>query len=129
MLAAILEEDVEDAPPIHVDALPRSALEGARAHEGTLGASACGPLAAWLDPLVVAEDGVVLPWTYGIDRKFAIGDARSSRLSRMSAEYREAGLSKALAYAARVRDDVLDRKPWPYVNWFGELAVGGSIPA
>ena len=81
-----------------------------------------GKLATWIDPLVVEPDGAIVPWTYGIRRDLAVGMLDGTRPGEMMARYRQTGLLRALDHLREVRDSILLKHPWPYVNWFAALA-------
>lgn len=117
LLAAVVGRD-EPGPPIHVDVLPLGDLPRAPA---TLEPGA--PLAAIIDQLIVEPDGALSPWTYGIDRRLALGDLRREPLRTAIDRYRAGGLELALAHREDVRIRLQAGHPWPFVSWYAQLAA------
>lgn len=120
LMVDILRRDFP-AAVLQVDVVPREALEEA-ASRPPLPCILSHRLADVLDPLVVEDDGTVVPWTYGLDRRLALGNLKQHCLAELSASYRENGLHLALLHQRRVRDMILAGPKWPYVNWFEAIA-------
>lgn len=82
-------------------------------------------LARTVSPLVVEPDGVVVPFTFGMDRRFALGSIDTttsfdpSRIRSQVQGLREAAIRTTLD------------QPWPFFNWYSRLrdvaAGGGSL--
>lgn len=117
LLAAVVRRN-ETGPPIHVDVLPIGKLPRAPAK-----VEARGPLAAVIDQLVLEPDGTLSPWTYGMDRRLALGDLTRESLRNAIDRYRTGGLELALAHLEDVSNQLQACHPWPFVSWYAELAA------
>jgi MoaA/NifB/PqqE/SkfB family radical SAM enzyme len=107
----------EDGLPVEVDLLNRErlAVEPERIWPGLAeGPPSCAALA---DPLVVEPDGVLVPFTYGIHRRFALGHLLDPRALD------EAAAAWAARLAPLVRTAMASARalPWPYFNWYEHL--------
>ena len=108
---------------LHVDVLELEAVAS-----WSFGAGAAAPLARIIDPLVLEPDGTLAPFTFGAPRSLAIGDLRRETLAAAAARYRSlGGPQRAAAYLSTVRDRLVARHPWPFVNWHEHLA-GAAEP-
>jgi MoaA/NifB/PqqE/SkfB family radical SAM enzyme len=81
------------------------------------------PFAALVNPLVVEPDGVVMPLTYGIDRRLSLGSLVRERLRDMAARFRGAGLARLLEHQRAVSDALQADVTWPFVAWHAALAA------
>lgn len=81
------------------------------------------PFAALVNPLVVEPDGMVMPLTYGLDRRLALGSLGEERLVTLAARFRTAGLSRLLEHQRAVSDALEAEVSWPFVAWHAALAA------
>jgi hypothetical protein len=71
----------------------------------------------------VEPDGVVMPLTYGIDRRLSLGSLGRERLRDMAARFRGAGLARLLEHQRAVSDALQADVTWPFVAWHAALAT------
>jgi hypothetical protein len=108
--------------PVHLDVLSR---EHALVMEAGLTKAASQPLSHILDPLVIEQDGFVVPWTYGLDRRFALGSVEQTPLSDLLADYQTTGrLHQALTLRRKTAERIATDQPWPFVDWFSAMRGG-----
>lgn len=116
------------APPgldVHVDAVLRAQLAAWPERFCATGVVGTGDLGSWLPSLVVEPDGTVVPLTYGMDRRFALGNLADAPLPDLAACWLR---TSAPAFAEAVRlahQDVLATGA-EVVFWFEALAQAMS---
>jgi MoaA/NifB/PqqE/SkfB family radical SAM enzyme len=81
------------------------------------------PLAALIAPLVVQEDGIVVPLTYGFGRRFALGQLGPDFAGQLRA-WRHTGHPQFLRLARTVWESLADfDEERPFVDWYGRMAA------
>jgi hypothetical protein len=114
-LLSLAHRALSEKPVIEVDLLNREAL---RRDPGMVWPAWSGQqtLADVIDPIVVEPDGAVVPFSYGIHRRHALGWLQEVRLTNSIEEIsdRVGGLVSS-AIAAALEEE------WPYLNWYEKL--------
>ncbi|MFI5973103.1 radical SAM/SPASM domain-containing protein [Streptomyces sp. NPDC051452] len=75
-------------------------------------------LSSWLSPLVVETDGTVVPFTYGFDRRFALGNLHETPLSAQARTWDPAPFRDL---CRRVHADLASDYGPAFVNWYDEV--------
>jgi MoaA/NifB/PqqE/SkfB family radical SAM enzyme len=126
-LGAALLAAAAFAPPglvVHVDAVLREQLAAWPERFAALGSAADPRLASWLPSLVVEPDGAVVPLTYGLDRRFALGSLAgpgTAPLRELAASWVGGGDAAVFAGAVRRAWQRVVAGPAEIVFWFEEL--------
>jgi len=85
------------------------------------------PLGRLLSPLIVEEDGTVVPFEYGIDRRCALGSISTERLSLLARRWRTspAGYAALRDRCAELQQALASERP-AVIDWYAELARLGA---
>jgi MoaA/NifB/PqqE/SkfB family radical SAM enzyme len=139
-LGAALLAAAAFAPPglvVHVDAVMREQLAAHPERFAAGGTAGGARLGEWLPSLVVEPDGAVVPLTYGLDRRFALGSLTAPggpSLRDLAEAWVAGGCADRLAQAVRRAWAGVVAGPAEIVFWFEELtrlvaAAAGPLPA
>lgn len=81
------------------------------------------PLADLVSPLVIENDGFIVPIQYGFSRGYAIGNLKTGSLSQHAAEWKTGIYPSFLQLCRKVFHNLLDidRSDQPFANWYGEI--------
>lgn len=85
---------------------------------GGQAAGQAGRLSSWLSPLVVETDGAVVPFAYGFDRRFALGNLHEEPLSAQARAWDPAPFR---GLCRRVHADLSGEHGPSFVNWYDEV--------
>lgn len=117
-VAVALVGQLQDAVqfPIHLDLLDLATL---RNHPARFFATArpAGALGAWLHPMTLAADGLVLPVTHGTPLGFALGNLHDAPLPELAARWEEECLDAFLAASAAVHEQLVRGDEGPVFDW------------
>ncbi|MGX4735975.1 radical SAM protein [Kitasatospora griseola] len=75
-------------------------------------------LSSWLSPLVVETDGTVVPFAYGFDRRFALGNLHEAPLSAQGRSWDPAPFR---SLCRSVHADLAGEHGPAFVNWYDEV--------
>jgi Fe-coproporphyrin III synthase len=86
-------------------------------------------LASLARPLVLEDDGTVVPVTYGFPRRFALGNVRQTPLHNLAGDWIEQTYPMFREVVAEALTRLKDRPPdFPFVNWYEFLnKTAGSL--
>jgi len=81
------------------------------------------PLSMFVSPLIVEEDGTVVPFEYGMNRLHALGSIATDRLSDLARRWRTSpqGYAALRARCAQLQQVLAHRSP-AVIDWYRELA-------
>lgn len=120
-----IQEAVGDQMVVHIDLLDREYSrehpERVFADELTDEEAASRPFADLLSPVVVEEDGTVVPIQYGFAREYALGNLHESGLSELIASWRARGMDGFRGLCRRVFRETSAPAELPFFNWYEEL--------
>lgn len=116
---------LEHEIPVQVDVVRKASLASAPERFLATPPAAGAALGEWLTPLVVETDGTVVPLTYGMSKRFALGNLADAPLSRLADAWDPAPF---LALCARVADDLLSRAE-PFFSWYEEITTAAAAGA
>jgi MoaA/NifB/PqqE/SkfB family radical SAM enzyme len=128
---ARLQAKHRDRLAIQYDAADRSvvAADPSRAFavaEGDPDAVARTPLAALVSPLVVQDDGWIVPVQYGFSRAFAVGRVGAD-LRVSAAAWRRDRYGDFLRLTRRVWDEIGEAPAHlPFTNWYAAVTTGSN---
>jgi hypothetical protein len=79
-------------------------------------------LASLARPLVLEDDGTVVPVTYGFPRRFALGNVVQTPLHDLAGGWIEQTYPRFRAVVAEALTQLRERPPdFPFVNWYEYL--------
>jgi MoaA/NifB/PqqE/SkfB family radical SAM enzyme len=126
-LALLADLIAEDFPSITMQCdaavVGQTAGSCGRPAEELMAEAADLPFAALVNPLVVEPDGMVMPLTYGLDRRLALGSLKEAPLMALAAQFRKAGLARLLEHQRAVSEALEEDVTWPFVAWHAALAA------
>jgi len=130
---ARLQETHRGKLAIQYDAADRTivAADPSRAFavaEGDPAAVANTPLASLVSPLVVQDDGWIVPVQYGFAREYAVGRVGES-FQASAAAWRKERYGEFLRLTRRVWDEIGPApEHLPFTNWYGAVTTGSHLP-
>jgi MoaA/NifB/PqqE/SkfB family radical SAM enzyme len=123
--AARLQREFGDA--IHIR-LNIADSEARLPQSAELGGGADGALASIIDPLVVREDGTIVPLEYGFSDQFAVGRLHEGRFRDHAAAWKRDRLETFSAMVDRVNRASRDRD-LPFFNWYTAMTTASFAEA
>jgi MoaA/NifB/PqqE/SkfB family radical SAM enzyme len=135
-----MQADVGAKLAIRIDFLDRELLRPAadRVYAGTCDTRAEDrPLSDMINPLVIEQDGAVVPLQYGFNRKYQVGNLHESSFSDMAATWKKNVFPSFQELCARVYTLEMGKDDLPIFNWYetisrashGQLAPQLSVSA
>ena len=81
------------------------------------------PLAALVSPLVIEDDGTVVPIQYGFSRSYAAGNLHKGTLKAHAAHWKSTLYKPFLQLCRNVFSELLaaEQSHSPFVNWYGKI--------
>jgi MoaA/NifB/PqqE/SkfB family radical SAM enzyme len=121
-VAAVLARELGAGtdPPVHVDVVTRDQIIADPARFLGDGMVREGPLAAWVHPLVVRADGVVLPVTHDFPEELGLGSLREASLRQLVTSWRADGRAERFAACCGRAHEVLTGDEGPAVSYWYE---------
>lgn len=119
MAATLLES--RSASAIQIDLVLSKAAQNF-AHHYALFTSADAsllPLSSIVNPLIIDEHGQMLPFSYGVNSRFAISSQRAG-LAEQIAEFKSEGSDRA-RHLLEATFERLDEQPAVFIDWFHHL--------
>lgn len=114
---------------VQVEAVDRDLLRQfpEKFHAGDRPARWPANLASCVAPLVLEEDGTVVPVRYGFSREYAIGNIRERRLRDTAPEWMAFGYPRFLDLCTRVYAEACQPSDVPFLNWSGTLQARAAV--
>ncbi len=110
----------------------RTARDPCRASAGpsiAADAAAVTPLAALVSPLVVQEDGWVVPVQHGFGTAYAIARLDRGPFRAQAAHWKRERYPRFRHLAARVWEDLRDApEHLPFTNWYAAITTASARP-
>jgi MoaA/NifB/PqqE/SkfB family radical SAM enzyme len=117
-----LQAEKEGKIAIRIDLMDRDLV---RESAERVYASTCGtnpqelPLAELLSPLVIEQDGSVVPLQFGFSREFAVGNLNQARLADLAASWKRRTAQKFQNLCREVFDrEMANESELPIFNWY-----------
>jgi len=76
------------------------------------------PLAEVVSPLIIEQDGTVVPLQFGFSRQHALGNLYDASLATMGEKWRRERLHSFLELCTRVYDEITDDAQYQLANWY-----------
>ena len=115
------QEKVGDKIAVRIDLVDRELLRHAadRAYAGTCDIPAdARPLSDLISPLVIEQDGAVVPLQYGFNRRYQVGNLHRSSFSAMAAAWKKTVFPAYRALCEQVYAGELAHDDLPIFNWY-----------
>jgi len=114
----------EDAVAVQLDVVRRGDLLRHPEHFFADAGAVPARLGEWLSPLVVEASGRVVPLTYGLDPRFALGSLADTPLSTLAAEWSPAPFRQL---CRDVHADLTGDGAPEFVNWYEQVASRARV--
>ncbi len=75
-------------------------------------------LAHWVSPLVIEQDGMVVPVRYGFPRRFALGNLHEAPLRLLAEKWQKQSYRGFRAHCRKVFAEVTIPSELPFFNWY-----------
>jgi MoaA/NifB/PqqE/SkfB family radical SAM enzyme len=85
------------------------------------------PLGELVSPLVIEDDGRVVPFGYGFSGRHALGSLRQARLSDLAAKWRADGYRDLQALCRATFEDAAQERELPILNWWEKLGERANV--
>jgi MoaA/NifB/PqqE/SkfB family radical SAM enzyme len=73
-------------------------------------------------PMVIEEDGTVVPLQYGMAREYALGNLHDANLRQLGQRWRRIGYKRFRSLCGAVFQELTISNAAPYVNWYEAVA-------
>jgi Fe-coproporphyrin III synthase len=120
-----LQAEVGDKLAIRIDLIDRDALrpEADRVYAGTCTIKAEDrPLADMISPLVVEQDGAVVPLQFGFSRRYQVGNLYESSFTDMAAHWKRNVFPDFKELCEKVYAAETDEDDLPIFNWYEAIS-------
>lgn len=121
-----LQAEAGDKIAIRIDLVDRGLLKEAadRVYAGSCGTPATErPLADMLSPLVIEQDGAVVPLQFGFGRRYQVGNLYETSFSEMAQRWKKEVAGDFQDLCLRVYEEQMgDEEDLPIFNWYEAIS-------
>ena len=121
-----IQAEYSDRIIVHVDATTRLAIERSPQDVFASPMDPEAPLAELVSPLVLEQDGWVVPLQYGFPRAFALGNLKTERLATMAKRWRAEHLASYQEVCRATFDTLSQGASGSIFNWYEAVMFQGQ---